>query len=182
MWRCRRWASAPGAARHLAFVKKFHRFSGKNLWPTNEKSMKKFSPILLSLQGLRYMVCKTIGSISWVFLLKKIWKKKYSAARDICKTSEEKLLNKCNYLCIHCIYSDFFAIIFQHEWPWDWAGFFAHHKLYELNKIVDNFFMDFSFFTQRFFKENLWGYKELCTRSTKNKLIMGVDMASFAEC
>ena len=45
---------------------------------------------------------------------------------------------------------------FQQEWPKDWASYFAYHKPYELNKMGDNFFMDFSFFAHRFIKENIW--------------------------
>ena len=53
---------------------------------------------------------------------------------------------------------DFFHYFFYQEWPWDRAGRFAYHKPYELNKMGDKFFIDFSFFTHRFFKENLWNF------------------------
>ena len=42
--------------------------------------------------------------------------------------------------------------------PWYQDGCFEYHKPYELKKMGDNFFMDFSFFTQRFFKENIWNF------------------------
>ena len=49
----------------------------------------------------------------------------------------------------------FFCNFFQQEWPWDRAGRFAYHKPYELYKMCDDFFMDFSFFAHRFFWKNL---------------------------
>ena len=55
-------------------------------------------------------------------------------------------------------YKAFFRNFFQQEWPWDRAGRFAYHKPYELNKMGDKFFMDFSFFAHRFLKENLWNF------------------------
>ena len=55
-------------------------------------------------------------------------------------------------------YKAFFHNFFQQEWPWDRAGRFAYHKPYELNKMGDKFFMDFSFFAHRFFTENLWNF------------------------
>ena len=53
-------------------------------------------------------------------------------------------------------YKALFCNFFQQEWPRDWAGRFAYHKPSKFNKMGDNFFMDFSFFAHRFFKENLW--------------------------
>ena len=47
---------------------------------------------------------------------------------------------------------------FQQEWAWDWAGRFAYHEPCEINKMGDNFFMELSFSTQRFFKEHLWNF------------------------
>ena len=48
----------------------------------------------------------------------------------------------------------YLAIFFQQEWPWDWAGHFAYHKPCEFNRMGDDFFMDFSFFTHG------WGDKD----------------------
>ena len=57
--------------------------------------------------------------------------------------------------------------------------FVLQHKSCEFNKMGDNFFLDFSFFTHRFFKENLliffhkcqmpFRYVELYERSKKKK-------------
>ena len=41
---------------------------------------------------------------------------------------------------------------------WDRDGRFEYHEPYELKKVGDNFFMDFSFFAHRFFLENLWKF------------------------
>ena len=41
---------------------------------------------------------------------------------------------------------------------WDQDGCFEYHKPYELEKVGDNFLMDFSVFAHRFFKENLWKF------------------------
>ena len=39
-----------------------------------------------------------------------------------------------------------------------WAGHFKYHNPDELKKMGDKFFLDFSFFTHRFFYENLWNF------------------------
>ena len=50
-------------------------------------------------------------------------------------------------------YSALFCYFFQQECPWDWVGGFAYQKPYELNKMGDQFFMDFLFWGHRLFKE-----------------------------
>ena len=75
--------------------------------------------------------------------------------RDICKTN--RTANVSGYSALFCNF-------FQQEWPWDWAGRFAYNKPSKFNKMGDNFFMDFSFFAHRFFKENLWFFSHMPLR------------------
>ena len=78
----------------------------------------------------------------------------------------------------------FFAIFFSKKGlPWVCAGRFACHNPCKINKLGDDIFMDFTFFTQNFFKESLWiffrkcqmplEYVELCERSKKKKTYFG---------
>ena len=109
-------------------------------------------------------------------------------ASDICKTSEEKWLKKCKYLWIECICFN----LFWEEWLWDCASRFAYNEPYELNKMCDYFFMDFSFFAHRLFYENLWffftnasclgGMWNYVQGPERRTLIFGSYMASIAEC
>ena len=55
-------------------------------------------------------------------------------------------------------YSALFSKPLKSRYSWDRAGRFEYHKPYELNKIGDNFLMDFSFFTYRFFMKTLWKF------------------------
>ena len=95
--------------RHKAFAKKiskifFEKFMSKK-WKIYEKLVTHF------IEFIGLLVCKTTGSISPLFLLKKI-AKKCLVSRDICKTSEEKWSKKCKNLWIQGIFSHFF---FQQE-------------------------------------------------------------------
>ena len=71
-------------------------------WKIHEKVVTHF------VEFIGFMVSKMTASISRSFLLKKNWKK-CSLARDICETSEEKLLKKCKYLYIYGTFCIFFS-------------------------------------------------------------------------
>ena len=72
---------------------------------------------------------------------------------------------------------------------WDQDGRFEYHKPYELKKVGETFFIDFSFFTLRFFVKNLWkflsqmgnplGVYETNYKVKFQKFIIGENMASF---
>ena len=76
-----------------------------------EKNFKDYLWKIYFVEFIGFMVCKTTGSISRSFLLKKIVKKCF-VSRDICKISQEKWSKMCKNLWIQGI---FFAIFFQQE-------------------------------------------------------------------
>ena len=89
--------------------KKFHRFSFKNLWTSKWKIYFLHQKVVTHfVEFIGFMVCKTTGSISQSFLLKKI-RRKCFVARDIGKTKREKSSKKCKYLWLQSIFFRFFS-------------------------------------------------------------------------
>ena len=133
----------PLPARHRALVTKnsevfFEKYMSKK-WKIHEKVVNHF------VEFIGFMVCKTTGAISGSFLMKKIAKKNPCIQRYL-----QNKLRKMNKEVQISGYNAFFFAIFLSK-----NDHFAYHKPYELNKMNDKFFMDFSFFAHRLFKENL---------------------------
>ena len=62
-----------------------------------------------------------------------------------------------NFVNISC-YDAVFSKSLKTRESWDQDGRFEYHEPYELWKVGDDFFMDFSFFAHRFFVKNLWKF------------------------
>ena len=134
-------------------------------WKIHEKVVTHFE------EFIGFMVCKTTGSISRSFLLKKIGQK-CSVVRDIGKTKREKSSNKCKYLWIQSIFFRFFSCKNERE-----IEPVVLHTINPLNstKCVTTFsrifhfsFIDFSrkIYETFFLKWGMpFGYRKLYTRS-----------------
>ena len=84
------------------------------------------------------MIAGQLPEIAFIFL--------DTVAGDICKT-KEKINQRIAKISGH---SALFSKPLKTRYSWAQVGRFEYHKPYELNKIGDDFLMDFSFFTHRF--------------------------------
>ena len=112
------------------------------------------------------MVFKTTGSTSGITSFERFWKQ-CTVAGEISKTNKKIIQRIANISG----YGALFSKPLKTRYSWGRAGRFEYHKPYELNKIGDNFLMDFSFFSHRFFLENLRKFFEqmgICWGSTES--------------
>ena len=146
---------------------KNQRFSMKNLWVKNEKSMEKSSPILLNSQGL--------------------WNVKLPAQSHGHSCWKNCKLMHCSQIYLHffnhfssfalqiSLHTEhFFYNFFQPELPQDWAGHFAYH-----NQNGWQLFHGFLIFSHRFFIEffsskmpDAWGMWNYVKGQKRRKLIL----------
>ena len=127
--------------------KKFRRFSFRNLWTSNWKIYFLLQKVVTHFfDFIGFMVVKTTGSTSGLTSFLRFWKQ-CTVARDICDSLIYFFICFANFSG----YSALFSKPLKTRYSWGRAGRFEYHKPYELNKMGDDFLMDFSFFIHRFF-------------------------------
>ena len=126
---------------------KFRRFSFRNLWTSKWKIYFLLQKVVTHFfDFIGFMVVKTTGSTSGLTSFLRFWKQ-CTVAGEICKTNKKIIQRIANISG----YSALFSKPLKTRYSWGRAGRFEYHKPYELNKMGDDFLMDFSFFFHRFF-------------------------------
>ena len=119
--------------------KKFRRFSFRNLWTSKWKIYFLLQKVVTHFfDFIGFMVVKTTGSTSGLTSFLRFWKQ-CTVARDICDSLNYFFICFANFSG----YSALFSKPLKTRYSWGRAGRFEYHKPYELNKMGDNFLMDF---------------------------------------